>query len=152
MALLKHPCRIDGCLNIKGRSSKNLSICHKHYKQYYKNKYGITTAKKWKRTPKGKLREKEYKLRVRTACIAQYSNNKNECACCQETTFEFLTIDHINNDGAQHRKSINHSNIYVWLRKNNYPSGFQVLCMNCNFAKGKYGMCPHQKLNLRKVG
>ena len=28
-------------------------------------------------------------------------------------------------------------------RKNNYPEGFQVLCSNCNFAKGKYGSCPH---------
>lgn len=32
-----------------------------------------------------------------------------------------------------------------WQRKNNYPKGFQVLCHNCNLAKGFYGKCPHQK-------
>jgi len=35
--------------------------------------------------------------------------------------------------------------LYSWLKKNNFPKGFQVLCMNCNFAKGKLGKCPHQK-------
>ena len=33
--------------------------------------------------------------------------------------------------------------IYDWLKKNNFPPGFQVLCGSCNFAKGKYGSCPH---------
>jgi hypothetical protein len=26
-----------------------------------------------------------------------------------------------------------------------FPPIFQVLCMNCNFAKGKLGFCPHIK-------
>lgn len=84
------------------------------------------------------------------------------CVCCGETTLEFLSMDHINNDGASHRKHIAASNtyrrnkgdwngsgvdIYAWLRRNGYPEGFQVLCMNCNFAKGKYGECPHTKSN-----
>ena len=31
-----------------------------------------------------------------------------------------------------------------WLKNNNYPKGFQILCWNCNFAKGVLGQCPHQ--------
>lgn len=33
---------------------------------------------------------------------------------------------------------------YRWLRLNGYPSGFQVLCANCNTAKDRPGGCPHQ--------
>lgn len=31
-----------------------------------------------------------------------------------------------------------------------YPAGFRLLCMNCNFAIGHFGSCPHQLL-ARKV-
>jgi hypothetical protein len=56
----------------------------------------------------------------------------------------FLTIDHIENNGAEHRRQQRNGqnkghDIYAWLRKNNYPEGFQVLCYNCNCAKGIYG-------------
>lgn len=68
------------------------------------------------------------------------------CTCCGETEKIFLTIDHINNDGAKHRKEIGSSNLYRWLRDNKYPEGFQVLCMNCQWGKRNCygGVCPHQ--------
>ena len=70
----------------------------------------------------------------------------NRCSCCGETTPEFLAIDHINNDGAQHRKLVGGGDrLYRWLIANNFPDGFQLLCHNCNVAKGIYGMCPHQR-------
>jgi len=34
--------------------------------------------------------------------------------------------------------------LYLWLEKQNYPEGFQVLCANCNTARTK-GVCPHQE-------
>ena len=64
------------------------------------------------------------------------------CNCCGETELAFLQIDHIRNDGSEHRKEFK-GNIYYWLVKNNFPEGFQILCANCNFAKGKIGKCPH---------
>lgn len=69
----------------------------------------------------------------------------NRCACCGETTPEFLTVDHFNNDGAEHRKLIGHGNhFYKWLAKHGFPQeDFQLLCWNCNCAKGRYGACPH---------
>jgi len=67
-----------------------------------------------------------------------------KCACCGETKYEFLSIDHINGGGSKHRKEIN-GMICPWLKNNNFPDGFQVLCYNCNQAKGIYGYCPHQK-------
>ena len=67
------------------------------------------------------------------------------CKCCKETTECFLTIDHINNDGAEHRKQIGRTSILRWLKQNNYPDGFQVLCFNCNLGRRlNGGICPHQ--------
>lgn len=66
------------------------------------------------------------------------------CSCCGEVLAEFLCIDHINNDGAEHRRSVGSgSAVYSWIKKNNFPPGFQVLCINCNFAKGHLGSCCH---------
>lgn len=70
------------------------------------------------------------------------------CACpgCGVVIDEFLSIDHINGGGNKHRNGGPQKvNIYSWLRKNNFPAGFQILCMNCNTAKGFYGECPHTK-------
>ncbi len=82
---------------------------------------------------------------LKTAVVARYGG---KCACCGETTLEFLQIDHVNNDGAAHRRAIRRragEGFYKWLRTHSYPVGFQVLCANCNFAKGRYGQCPHER-------
>lgn len=74
------------------------------------------------------------------------------CACCGETEEKFLTIDHVNGNGNDHRRSISRDGnpasvkMYSWLTKNNYPLGFQVLCFNCNCGKYRNGgICPHQQ-------
>jgi hypothetical protein len=58
----------------------------------------------------------------------------------------FLTVDHINNDGAEHRRKIGAGicSLYWWLKKNHFPDGFQILCYNCNGARARNnGVCPH---------
>ncbi len=68
-----------------------------------------------------------------------------QCACCGESTPEFLTIDHINNDGADHRREIKTS-LYRWLKARGFPKhNYQLLCFNCNCAKGIHGECPHKR-------
>ena len=71
-----------------------------------------------------------------------------QCAYCEDKRVYFLTMDHINNDGAEHRRQMNKgkssrsrsgSPIYQWLRTHGYPTGFQTLCFNCNSAKAIYG-------------
>lgn len=74
-----------------------------------------------------------------------------ECVCCGEKCLTMLTIDHVNNDGAKHRNELNGGKgreasveLYCWLEENNYPSGFQVLCYNCNISKHRNGgVCGH---------
>jgi hypothetical protein len=73
------------------------------------------------------------------------------CACkgCGESHKEFLQIDHIDGSGAEHRKKVKTMNIYQWLKNKGYPrDNFRLLCGNCNWARGVYGYCPHEKENL----
>lgn len=80
--------------------------------------------------------------RVRSEIIQIYGNM---CVCCKITKHEFLGIDHILKNGAEHRKNGIHGNmIYHWLKKNNCPTDdYRLLCHNCNLAIGAYGLCPH---------
>ena len=69
------------------------------------------------------------------------------CVCCGEQELTFLTIDHIRGGGNQHRKMLGiggGSKFYYWLRKNNYPTGFRVFCMNCQFGTRFGRTCPHK--------
>ena len=72
------------------------------------------------------------------------------CNCCGEKTYEFLCIDHINGGGRKERLNDPQkkgSGLYSWIIKNGFPGGFQILCHNCNMAKGFYVECPHNRLN-----
>jgi len=84
--------------------------------------------------------------RLKAEVIIQYGGR---CACCGESDVHFLAIDHINGGGNVHRKQTGIGTgayFYKWLRKHKYPKGYRVLCFNCNFSLGAYGMCPHQEL------
>lgn len=89
-----------------------------------------------------RTKERERYYRKRDLVFGHYGRH---CACCGEATPEFLTIDHVNNNGAEHRRTDAKGSLYYWLVKQGFPSGFQTLCWNCNCAKGKYGYCPHQR-------
>lgn len=77
---------------------------------------------------------------LRSIAIKYYGG---QCACCGENKDRFLCIDHISGGGRQHRKKMTQSNIYEWLRSKKYPSGFRILCYNCNNAI-RLGVCPHK--------
>lgn len=86
---------------------------------------------------------KKYDDGLRALALMAYGNL---CACCGENNALFLTIDHTFNNGAEHRKVLGgqHSNghaIYRWLKKHNYPEGFQILCWNCQHGKRIHGGC-----------
>lgn len=100
---------------------------------------------------KDRLQEKhkDYHRKIKLEVLIHYSGNPPKCECCGETIIDFLTMDHINNDGAEHRKKVGNG-LYSWLKKNNYPEGYRVLCFNCNCGRSiNNGVCPH-KLNLAK--
>lgn len=113
------------------------------------NKEAISVRrKKWaaQNQDRVRARSREYRKRLRDLVFSHYGGPT--CVCCGEKEKAFLTIDHINGDGAKHRRENrdirNWLGIDGWLRRNNYPPGFQVLCYNCNCGKRLSICCPHE--------
>jgi len=121
-------CRLEGPL-VKGR--KECQDCRrKYYRSWYKN-----NREDWSAS----VRSYGYKLRAQA--LDAYGA---KCECCGETEPVFLALDHINNDGKlcrtkKHRRK--GYGLYLFIVKNNYPKGIQILCFNCNCAKAHYGGC-----------
>lgn len=117
------------------------------YKEH--KKYAIDRSVSYNRDHPEQRRKATAKDRhnIRIEVFKHYGGTEIKCACCGETIQEFLTLDHINNDGAKQRNEPGMprggTNFYRWLKKHNYPEGFQVLCWNCNCSKGYWGYCPH---------
>lgn len=84
--------------------------------------------------------------KLREEAIKAYGG---KCNCCGENTPVFLTIDHVNNNGAEHRKEVPAgSTFHRWLKSNGYPKDFQILCWNCNSGRHlNGGICPHSELS-----
>lgn len=77
------------------------------------------------------------RTRIKNEVLTYYGGGKCECVTCGENRIACLSIDHINNDGMAHRKTLSFcgSQFYSYLKTSNYPEGYQTLCMNCQFIK-----------------
>ena len=118
-----------------------------------------------------KTRMKAYRARDRLLALQAYGGEHPKCSCpsCEEDRLPFLSIDHINGDGSQHRKELRTAQkrtketfkhdrtagsdtepggsvFFRWLRKNNYPDGYRVMCYNCNTARAN-GPCPVHEIS-----
>jgi len=83
-----------------------------------------------------------YRKRLRVLVINHYGGI---CVCCGEVEMGFLTIHHINNDGAEHRREVGRAAVYQWLKNNGFPEGYEVRCYNCNCGmEYNGGVCPHE--------
>lgn len=87
-----------------------------------------------------------YRVRdIRWLVVTHYGGPNPKCDCCGDDTYEFLSLDHINGGGTKHRqKNGKGAGLYFWLKKNNYPPGYRVLCYNCNCSLGFHKYCPHK--------
>ena len=106
---------------------------------------------KAKRAIRDRNREKS---RVKEQAMAAYGGPV--CACCNELDTRFLTLDHVNNDGADHRRALGNGQnkragwgFYAKLKALGWPTDppLQVLCYNCNNGKRvNGGVCPHKEV------
>jgi hypothetical protein len=120
---IKNKCQFDECNNILSTNKYHRKYCSVRCRSL-----------SYKRKKRSKARE------------VVFNAYGDFCKCCKENTVEFLTLEHINNDGQLHRAKMNQDNFKVWIdaaRQNN-KNKFSVLCMNCNWSKGKFGYCPHK--------
>lgn len=134
------------------------SLCKRNHKymerneslRYKKNSGCVQCEKEYslKYREKRILYNKEWRQILRLEVFTHYSNGTPKCNCCGESYIEFLTINHIKGGGHKQRKILNIRSgwvFYQWLRKNNYPKNYRVLCYNCNCAIGFFGYCPHEE-------
>jgi len=82
--------------------------------------------------------------------LRSYSKGKPKCACCGFSNFNGLALDHIyGRKQMGHSRDFSSDDLRMTLKKEykktgKWPSGFQVLCHNCNSAKSDTGVCPHK--------
>ena len=79
---------------------------------------------------------KSYWKHIKIDVLTYYGANSRYPACihCGEMRLDCLSIDHIAGRGREHRRRVG-SHMYQWLKANNYPRGYQTLCMNCQWIK-----------------
>ena len=114
-------------------------------------------------TTRYKEKKKNNRDEKRLKILQEYSKRHSKsdvpcCRCCGEHSHvDFLSIDHILGkkemdlipelveiEYSSKSKDLKLSN---WIIDNNFPEYFQVLCHNCNFAKGikrNNHTCPHE--------
>lgn len=97
------------------------------------NEYG----KRYAKSSEGKECAKRSYQKLRNEIFDHYGR---QCECCKESEECFLTLDHVNGGGTRDRLR---GNVWGRLRKAGFPSGYRVLCWNCNWAYHKLGICPH---------
>lgn len=90
--------------------------------------------------------QKKYRQKLKLEIITFYGG---KCNCCGISELEFLTIDHIDQSGAEHRKTFTSGGgaLYRIIKQENFPlNKYQVLCFNCNFsAYLGQGKCIHTR-------
>ena len=82
-----------------------------------------------------------YNSRLKLEVLSHYSPSGDpRCAwpTCDISDVDMLTLDHIEDGGNADRRRTGKGGgcaTYAYLRKNRFPHGFQVLCMNHQFKK-----------------
>ena len=127
-----------------GSRIKKIGCAFVIYKRERKEYKKTEKYKKWKKEYQKKCYQSEAywkrrhrdKQKYRKVVFRHYSNGVPKCANCGIKNLDVLELDHIKNDGAKERKiRKSGTQFYRWLVKNNFPSGYQVLCRNCNWLK-----------------
>ena len=105
--------------------------------------YELERGKQWRLRNAARIAAKNARENraLRAELLAAYGH---VCSCCGETAEAFLTVDHINGGGRQHRKQVR-GGLYKWLKNVGFPKDeYRLLCFNCNCVRGTRGYCPHE--------
>lgn len=140
----------DACSDCGGILTKETCIprggtrsgVHSYCRKCHRKKQGVYRNR---RREANCLRNRKYRFKLRETVLAAYGSR---CACCGESTVEFLAIDHIDGGGTKERKL--HGNtpagIHRKIIKEGFPESYRILCHNCNMARAFYGQCPHERM------
>lgn len=132
------------CTKCGEEKSINEFYPHKGYKDGH-HSWCKDCHAKYHKQEKIKENKKLYRQKLKIEVMNAYGG---KCNCCGESNLIFLTIDHVYGGGCAHKRKLNFgggTDFYMWLRRNDYPDGFQVLCFNCNCGRQiNGGVCPHK--------
>lgn len=89
----------------------------------------------------------EWRAKLKLEILQHYSPNDKLCCSwenCSVTDIDMLTLDHVNDDGAEHRRQLGDkggTGTYLAIKQAGFPQGFQTLCWNHQWKKrlGKKG-------------
>ena len=120
-------------------------VAYRAPKTEYQRKHRRSRPEDWKRW------NRDSRDRLKAEMFAAYGDH---CYCCGEDRVSFLSLDHTNRDGAQHRRSLARGRriastrqVLLDLKKRGWPKeGFRVACMNCNWATRFGDTCPHEEM------
>ncbi len=167
----KYASKLESKMKVKKNNEKpDVKANRKIYLQNYKPRRKELDAgpkrtkqrKDYKAKPVNKTRERELDRALRYLVLQTYSKRLSDseipcCKCCHlNSDIAFLAVDHIAGkkqmDSELRLRKLGYSSKFQsssllrWLRKNNFPEGFQILCHNCNHAKGhsKNNECPRK--------
>lgn len=116
-------------------------------RDYYRRNREHLQAKAKQRYEKKAVYQAAYAKRYRNDLKAQiFEAYGARCNCCGETNTGFLSIDHVNGGGNEHRKSVGGgAQVYLDIIRRGFPEDFQILCYNCNLGRQwNEGVCPHK--------
>lgn len=129
-----HPKGVDSPLWKGGSIEK-----HKRYNQKESSKLKRQVYNKlWYQNHKSQWRfyHQKARIKLKTEVLSYYGHGILACVHCGFNDLDCLSIDHINGGGNQHAKEVGRGmHMWYWLRNNDYPDGYQTLCMNCQFKK-----------------
>ena len=128
------------CKKLEIDSSTGTSYCRPCANKYRVERY-------YKDVEKSRKEARDAHQKTKRRVLEHYGGKPPKCACCGEKHYEFLSLDHVENDGKEHRKKVGGGiRVFYWVIRNSFPRGFQVLCFNCNLSKGFCGRCPHKNV------
>jgi hypothetical protein len=117
----------------------------KHLRKVSLKSYYKTKSKTAKYNSSHSAYVKVHRANLKRQIIEAYGQ---KCVCCGETMYQFLTPDHINGGGSEHLRRRGTIGIYRDIIKEGFPRDkYRILCMNCNWARSVYGICPHESTN-----
>lgn len=125
--------------SLMSKNSKICKECHnnkvKNWRKANKSKVNNYSLEAYYRNPKKSHKStNEYRKKLRIEMINEYGG---KCIKCGITDYDVLSIDHIDNTGAEDRKNgLYGYNLYRKLKKDSWPKdNYQLLCRNCNWKK-----------------
>lgn len=113
--------------------------------------------KSYSKKPESREKRSKFLLHWKLDVFTHYSKKVSDsdvpvCACCGYDDLRFLSLDHIytRKHVSEKEKRLGGRMLWKYVKENGFPSMYQVMCYNCNIAKGTSQYCPHQLDRMKK--